>query len=258
MINYYLPTDEYVILILILTIITMINYYLPTEYVIPIFIIAIFYYQNMKSFTNAFNANDTNSKVWRSDHQHEKHYKQVRKCWEDKSVSVYIISNENDWKTCSAPVHFDSASGGATLKRFGFKNIDTRALISFSETFTFLLEVSSLIERTLIKSKWYSEQYSRYFIDKKQDIFRPSKEKKSHRPPPPEDPPPKKKKEKKERKEVKNSHHDNDFDRHHCHCLLIRNARKVEEKVIMNPERRGERGKRKRKRGEVKRKVIIW
>ena len=203
MINYYLPTDEYVILILILTIITMINYYLPTEYVIPIFIIAIFYYQNMKSFTNAFNGNDTNSKVWRSDHQHEKHYKQVRKCWEDKSVSVYIISNENDWKTCSAPVHFDSASGGATLKRFGFKNIDTRALISFSETFTFLLEVSSLIERTLIKSKWYSEQYSRYFIDKKQDIFRPSKEKKSHRPPPPEDPPPKKKKEKKERKEVK-------------------------------------------------------
>ena len=100
-------------------------------------------------------------------------------------------------------MHFDSASGGATLKRFGFKNIDTRALISFSETFTFLLEVSSLIERTLIKSKWYSEQYSRYFIDKKQDIFRPSKEKKSHRPPPPEDPPPKKKKEKKERKEVK-------------------------------------------------------
>ena len=89
MINYYLPTDEYVILILILTIITMINYYLPTEYVIPIF----FYYQNMKSFTNAFNANDTNSKVWRSDHQHEKHYKQVRKCWEDKSVSVSIISN---------------------------------------------------------------------------------------------------------------------------------------------------------------------
>ena len=63
MINYYLPTDEYVILILILTIITMINYYLPTEYVIPIFIIAIFYYQNMKSFTNAFNGNDTNSKV---------------------------------------------------------------------------------------------------------------------------------------------------------------------------------------------------
>ena len=47
MINYYLPTDEYVILILILTIITMINYYLPTEYVIPIFIIAIFDYQNL-------------------------------------------------------------------------------------------------------------------------------------------------------------------------------------------------------------------